>query len=90
MVHNLNYIPKIIDIKCYQCNKVFKLYKIQKMPINFCRVCGVNNKLTELITLPFVFKKVIEYAEKENQRVNDRLVVDIANLIDDLQKGTNE
>jgi hypothetical protein len=60
------------------------------MPINFCRVCGVNNKLTELITLPFVFKKVIEYAEKENQRVNDRLVVDIANLIDDLQKGTNE
>jgi hypothetical protein len=90
MKHDLIYTPKIIDAQCYQCSKVFKLYEIQKMPINFCHTCAINNKLTELITLSIVVKKIVEYAEKQNQRVNDRLVVDIQNLIDDLQRGTNE
>lgn len=90
MVHNLNYIPDKTTVECYGCKQPFDLYEIQKMPMNFCRICGVNNKLTELTTLPFVFKKVIEYAEKENQRVDNKLVVDISNLINDLQKGTNE
>lgn len=89
-MHDLIYTPNIIDAKCYQCNKLFKLYEIQKMPMNFCRICGVNNKLTKLTTLPSVFKKVVEYAEKENQRIDDRLVVDISNLLIALQKETNE
>jgi hypothetical protein len=90
MKHDLIYTPRIIDAQCYQCNKVFKLYEIQKMPINFCYICAVNNKLTKLTTLSLIVKKIIEYAEKENKRIDDRLVVDISNLLDDLQKETNE
>lgn len=89
-MHDLIYTPDVIKAECYQCSTVFKLYSVQKMPINFCRICGVNNKLTELTTLPLLFKKIVEYAEKKNQRIDDRLVVDIGNIIDDLQKGTNE
>lgn len=58
--------------------------------MNFCRVCGVNNELTKLTTLPSLFNKVVKYAEKENQRIDDRLVVDISNLLNALQKETNE
>jgi len=89
-VRDLIYTPDITEAECYQCSAVFKLYNVQKMPVSFCRICGVNNNLTELTTLPFLLKKIVEYAEKENQRIDDRLVVDIANIIDDLQKGTNE
>ena len=90
MTYDLIYTPKIVEEKCYQCNKIFKLYEVQKMTINFCHICGVNNKITELTTLPFIFKKVVDYAEKQNQRIDGRLVVDIENLIGALQKGTNE
>jgi hypothetical protein len=85
MTHDLIYTPKVIDEKCYQCDKIFKLYEIQKMPMNFCGVCAINKKLTELTTLPLIIKKIVEYAEKQDKRINDRLIVDIENLVQDLQ-----
>lgn len=86
MEKNLTYIPDITTAECFSCKESFKLYTVQKGGMNFCRMCGINNNLIELTTLPIVFKKIIEYAEKENEKIDNRLVVDISKLLQELQK----
>lgn len=86
MKKDLIYIPEEISIKCFGCNEMYKLYTIQKIGLDFCGQCKPNNKLVELTTTLNVLKQVISFAEKENKKINDRLVVDIANLVEELQQ----
>jgi hypothetical protein len=89
MEKDLTYIPDITTAECFSCKESFKLYTVQKMGMNFCRMCGINNKFAELITLPNILKKIAKFAEKENERIDDRLVVDVSNLFIELQKEDN-
>ena len=34
------------------------------MGMNFCRMCGINNKFAELITLPNILNKIAKFAEQ--------------------------
>jgi len=89
MEKDLTYIPDITTAECFSCKESFKLYTVQKMGMNFCRMCGINNKFAELITLPNILNKIAKFAEQENEKIEDRLVVDIANLFTELQKEDN-
>ena len=86
MEKNLTYIPDTITTECFNCKENFKLYSVQKMGINFCKACGINNKFIELMTLPNILNKIAKFAEKENEKIEDRLVVDISKLFQELQK----
>jgi hypothetical protein len=86
MEKDLTYIPDITTAECFICKENFKLYTVQKMGMNFCKMCGINNKFAELITLPNILSKVVKFAEQENERIEDRLVVDVAKLVEELQK----
>jgi len=86
MEKNITYIPDIITAECFSCKESFKLYTVQKMGMNFCRMCGINNKFAELITLPNILNKIAKFAEQENEKIDDRLVVDISKLFKELQK----
>ena len=86
MEKDLTYIPDITTAECFLCKESFKLYTVQKMGMNFCRMCGINNKFAELITLPNILNKIAKFAEQENQKINDKLVVDVSNLFVELQK----
>ena len=46
----------------------------------------INNKFVELITLPNILSKIAKFAEQENEKIEDRLVVDISKLFEELQK----
>jgi hypothetical protein len=89
MKKDLTYIPDITTAECFSCKESFKLYTVQKMGMNFCKLCGINNKFAELITLPNILKKIAVFAEKENERIDDRLVVDVSYLFTELQKEDN-
>jgi hypothetical protein len=39
--------------------------------------------------LPNILKKIAVFAEKENERIDDRLVVDVSYLFTELQKEDN-
>ena len=86
MEKDLTYIPDITTAECFSCKESFKLYTVQKMGMNFCKMCGINNKFAELITLPNILSKIAKIAEQENERIEDRLVVDVAKLVEELQK----
>jgi len=86
MERDITYIPEITETECFGCNKNFKLYLIQKTGIVFCKVCGPNLILSELTTISQILKKIVSFAEKENQKIDDKLVVDISKLIDFLQE----
>ena len=86
MEKDLTYIPDTTTAECFSCKESFKLYTVQKMGMNFCKMCGINNKFAELITLPNILSKIAKIAEKENERIEDRLVVDIAKLFEELKK----
>lgn len=86
MQRDLNYIPEIVTAECFSCKKPFSLYSVQKVTMNFCRLCGINNRLSELITLPHIIVKIVKYAEKQNEHIDGRLVVDISKLLKYLQK----
>jgi len=85
MIKDLIYTPNIITAKCFSCKETFKLYDIQKVNLDLCNLCNVNNKLTELTTIFNVIKKIVIFAEKENIKNNDRLIIDVSNLIEELQ-----
>jgi len=86
MDRDLVYVPEIETAQCWGCKEDFKLYSVQKIGINWCRVCAINNRLSELITLPNILKKIIKFAEEKNEKIDDRLVVDISGLVKELQK----
>lgn len=90
MEKDLTYIPDITTAECFSCKESFKLYTVQKMGMNFCRMCGINNKFSELITLPNILSKIAKFAEQENEKIDDRLVVDVSSLFTELQKENNE
>ena len=87
MEKDLVYVPEITTAECFSCKESFKLYTVQKMGMNFCQQCGVNNKFAELITLPNILKKIAVFAESQNEKIDDRLVVDISKLFQELQKN---
>jgi hypothetical protein len=89
MEKDLTYIPDITTAECFSCKESFKLYTVQKIGMDFCRMCGINNKFAELITLPNILNKIAKFAEQENERIDGRLVVDISNLFVELQKKNN-
>lgn len=82
---NLTYTLDTETVECFGCKENFTLYAVQKMGMNFCKVCGVNNKFLDLITLPPILIKTVKFAEQENKKVNDRLVVDVSDLLQYLQ-----
>ena len=90
MQRDLTYIPDITMAECFGCKENFKLYTVQKMAMNFCKICTVNDKFIELTTLPNALIKVAKFAEQENERIDNRLVVDISKLLIELQKEDNE
>jgi hypothetical protein len=87
MKKDLVYDLNIVTSECFSCKETFRLYDVQKVGITFCKQCILNNKFVELTTIPAIIKQIVFFAEKENQKVNDRLVVDISNLLEELQKN---
>ena len=90
MEKDLVYIPSITTSECFGCKETFKLYDIQKFGMDFCKFCNKNKKFYELITIPVLFKKIIEFAKQENEKIENRLVVDISRLFEELQKDNDE
>lgn len=90
MEKDLSYIPETTSAECYACKSIFKLYTIQKIGLDFCKLCGVNNKLVKLTTISNILFKISDFAEKENEKIENRLVVDISKLFIELQKENNE
>lgn len=86
MEKDLIYDLNIVTSECFLCKETFKLYDVQKVGITFCKQCTFNNKFIELTTVSAIIKQIVFFAEKENQKVNDRLVVDISDLLKELQK----
>jgi hypothetical protein len=86
MEKDLIYTPEIITAECFICKETFKLYTVQKIGMDFCRLCGIGNKLAELTTLSNILKKITVFAEQENEKIENRLVVDISKLFIELQK----
>lgn len=86
MEKDLTYIPDITTAECFSCKESFKLYTVQKIGMSFCKMCGINNNLVELITLPNILSKIAKFAEQENEKIDNRLVVDISKLFEELQK----
>lgn len=86
MKKDLINVIEITTAECFACKQFFKLYDIQKVGINLCGLCGGNNVLSKITTLPFLFKKIVEFAEEQNKKSNDRLVVDVSDLLEYLQK----
>lgn len=89
MEKDLVYVPEITSTECFICKETFKLYTVQKIGMDFCKMCGINNKFAELITLPNILSKIAKFAEQENKRIDGRLVVDISDLFIELQKENN-
>ena len=86
MTKDINDIPQTITAKCFFCKQIYNLFDIQKMPINFCRGCCNSPKLIELTTLFVVIQSMVKFAEEQNKKNNDRLVVDVSDLLEHLQK----
>lgn len=86
MDRDLTYIPDIESVECFNCKNIFNIYKIQNVGINFCKRCGINNKNSELTTVQKMLVKIAKFAEEENEKIEDRLVVDISKLFQELQK----
>ena len=86
MSKNLTYIPEVVTSECFSCKAIFELYLVQKVGINFCKECNGNESFYTLITLPAILKKIAYYAEEQNKKINNRLVVDISALFKELQK----
>lgn len=88
MEKDLIYTPEITTIECFSCKEIFKLYSIQKNNgLNLCKLCTTNYKLTELVALFTIVKTIVEFAEKQNKKLDGRLIVDVADLINELQEG---
>lgn len=87
MEKDLIYTLKVNTAECFNCKEIFNLYDEQKLNINFCNICNPNKALTTLVSLPNVIKKIVSFAEQQNKKINDRLVVDIADLVTELQRG---
>lgn len=85
MEKDLTSLNEIVTAECFSCKETFRLFDVQKMGFDFCRLCGISNSLVKLTTLPMVSKKIVAIAEQENQKINDRLVVDVSKLIEGLQ-----
>ena len=68
MQRDLTYIPDITTAECFACKEIFKLYAVQKMGMNFCKICTINYKFIELTTLPNALIKVAKFAEQENEK----------------------
>ena len=86
MEKDLVYTLDIVTSECFSCKEIFKLYDVQKVGIVLCKQCNFNSKFIELTTLPKVLKQIVFFAEQENEKINDRLVVDISKLFEELQK----
>lgn len=85
MEKDLISINEVVTTECFSCKETFRLFDVQKTRFDFCKLCVINSNLVKLITLPVVFKKIVAIAEQENQKINDRLVVDVSKLIEILQ-----
>lgn len=85
MERDLTYTLDTEIVQCFGCKENFKLFTVQKIGMNFCKICGVNNKFLDLTTLPSMLVKIVKFAEQENKKINDRLVVDISDLLEYLQ-----
>lgn len=85
MEKDLLNVVNITTAECFFCKDSFRLYDVQKIGIQICGVCGGNNSLSKLFTLPFLFKQIVEFAELKNEKIEDRLVVDVSELIEKLQ-----
>lgn len=86
MEKDLTYIPDTTTAECFSCKESFKLYTVQKTNINFCRGCCISPKFIELTTLFVVIQNMVKFAEEQNKKNNDRLVVDVSDLLEHLQK----
>ena len=86
MTKDINDIPQTITAKCFFCKQIYNLFDIQKMPMNLCRGCCNSPKLIELTTLFVVIQSMVKFAEEQNKKNNDRLVVDVSDLLEHLQK----
>lgn len=85
MDRDIVYNIDITTAECFSCKEVFRLYTVQKSGMDLCAICNNNYKSTELISLHTFLLKVIKFAEKENLKLNDRLVIDVSNLLEELQ-----
>lgn len=87
MNRDLVYIPDVIETECFSCKKIFKLFSIQKTGMDFCKICNVNSRLVELLTLPIILKQIVFFAEKNNEKINDKLIIYVDDLIKKLQRA---
>lgn len=87
MEKDLVYTLNIVTSECFSCKEIFKLYDVQKVGIVLCKQCSFNSKLIELTTIPKILKQIVSFAEQENEKINDKLVVDISKLFEELQKN---
>lgn len=90
MEKDLLNVVKITTAECFLCKETFRLYDAQKNGICICGLCSNKNSLSKLFTLPFLFKQIVEFAELKNEKINDRLVVDVSELIERLQGINND
>lgn len=84
---DLVYAPEVTTAECFSCKKTFSLYKVQNYGISFCAVCGVNNNFVNLVTLPKILTQIAKFAEFKNEKIDGRLVVDVSDLFNELQKS---
>lgn len=77
---------KIISLECFICKDQYKAYEIQKMPISLCKMCTGKPKFLEITTTGKVIQDIIKIAEKENNKINNNLYIDVALLIKNLQE----
>jgi len=86
MTKDINYTLPLTLAECFMCKETFNLFEIQKLPINFCNNCRNNSKLNQLTTVYLIMQDIVKYAEQKNIKIADKLVVDISDLVDYLQK----
>ena len=43
--------------------------------MDFCKFCNKNKKFYELITIPVLFKKIIEFAKQENVSLDQTVAI---------------
>lgn len=86
MKKDITYALTITTAQCFSCKESFELYDIQKTNMDFCNVCNPNNKLTQLTTMFLTIKNIVKFAEEENKKIDNKLVVDVSDLLIELQK----
>jgi len=85
MSRDIDYVPKKIATKCDFCNEYFNLYEIQKLPINICKECSSENKNVTLVSINQIVMEIIQIAEKNKKILDEKIVIDVEELITTLQ-----